>query len=123
MEKRYKALRIVGVLYKILGVLAALVTVLALVSLCVTSVLGGAAINRLTHEMGADLPFPGMMGGALGGLIGGLLIAFYSGGAAVTLYGMGEMIYLFLALEENTRKTASLLENQGDGAPTTPSDQ
>ena len=123
MEKRYKALRIVGVLYKILGVIAALITVLAVVSLCVTSILGGAAINRITREMGPELPLSGMMGGALGGLIGGLLIAFYSGGAAVTLYGMGEMIYLFLALEENTRKTASLLENQEEADLTSPSGQ
>jgi len=110
MEKRYKALRIVGLLYKILGVIAAVITVLAVVSLCLTTVLGGAAIRRFADDFGPRAALPGMMGGALGGLIGSIFILIYSGGAAITFYGLGEMIDLFLALEENTRRTAQLLD-------------
>jgi len=112
MKKKYKALRIVGIIYKVLGGITAIITVLAVVSLCATTVLGGAAFRRFSENISPGMHFPGMVGGAVGGLIGGLILIIYFGGAALTLYGLGEGVDLMISLEENTRKTAQLLETK-----------
>ena len=39
----------------------------------------------------------------------GVIILIYGGLGAITLYAIGESIYLALAVEENTRTTALLL--------------
>ena len=47
-----------------------------------------------------------------GGFIGGLIMLIYAGLVFVGLYGFGEFIYLFLDIEENTRKTNELLSKR-----------
>ncbi|NMC79741.1 MAG: hypothetical protein GYA59_10310 [Chloroflexi bacterium] len=110
MEKRYVALRTIGTIYKVLGIIAAIFTILAMLGICGTSVLGGAALDRLGHQFGNDSSFGGMFGGVFGGLLMSVVILLYGGGLAVTLYALGEGVYLLLALEENTRQTVALLQ-------------
>lgn len=112
MEKRYKALRIIGTIYKVVGVIAGVITILIALSLCATSVLGGTAIGSFGREFGGDTGFAGLFSGLLGGLILSIVAIIYGGGLAVTLYAAGEGVYLLLALEENTRATAMLLQQQ-----------
>jgi len=110
MEKRYKALRIIGTLYKIFGTIVGVITVLVILSICATSVLGGAGLRRFGHDMGLPAVFSGM----LGGLILSVVAIIYGGGLAITLYAAGEAVYLLLALEENTRATAMLLQRRAN---------
>lgn len=106
MEKRYGALRTIGTIYKVLGIIAGILTLVGLVSFCAFSVLGGSALGSLARDFNPTLST------ALGALGGGLLILLYGGGAAVTLYAFGEGIFLLIALEENTRATARMLQAQ-----------
>jgi hypothetical protein len=101
MEQRYTALRTIGSIYKILGLIAAGVTALAVLAICVGG--SGGARSAL-----------GLFGGALGGLIGSLFVLIYGGGIALTLYAAGEGVFLLLALEENTRLSAMLMQRQVD---------
>jgi hypothetical protein len=41
------------------------------------------------------------------------MILLYGGITAITTYALGEGVYLFIGLEENTRVTAELLQKQG----------
>lgn len=111
MEKRYRALRLIGSVYKVLGIIMGVLTILIVLSLCVTSIFGSSLLNELGRQYGNG----GTMGGA-GGVVLGLLMSLgaiiYGGGMAVTLYALGEGIYLLIALEENTRATALLLQKQ-----------
>ena len=111
MEKRYTALRIIGTIYKLFGLLVGALTILAVLGICAASVLGGAAIEQLSQQLGE-----GSGGGLAGGLFGGLLLGLgallYGGGLSITLYAFGEGVYLFLAIEENTRATVELLRSQ-----------
>jgi hypothetical protein len=107
MEKRYKALRIIATVYKVLGVTALIVTLLALLAICGASLTGGALLREWGR--GAGMP---MMGRAVGGLVAAVAAILYGGGLSVTLYGVGEAIYLLIALEENTRATVQLLQRQ-----------
>ncbi len=119
MEKRYGALRIVGTIYKVLGIIAAVLTVLAVVALCGAGAVGGAALDSVGRGLGQDFG-----GGAYGGMLGGVLLSvvavLYGGIIAITLYAFGEMIYLLIALEENTRLTAQMLQHQGGAASAPP---
>ncbi len=105
MEKRYAALRIVGTIYRVLGGLVALVTVLMALVLCLSIMVGGASLGSL----GSDEAFAGVFGGVVGGLIISAVMVLYGGAVAVTLFAVGEGIYLLIAVEENTRATAAAL--------------
>lgn len=109
MERKYRALRTIGVIYKILGIIIGALTLLSILGFCATSLLGvgGAALSR---------DIPNILGGAAGGAVGVIIFSIfavlYGGGLAVTMYAFGEGVDLFIALEENTRKTTALLEQQ-----------
>ena len=114
MENRYQALRIIGTVYKVLGIAVAVLTVLVIIGSCLFTLvggLGGAAMGR-----GADEVLAGVFGTVIGTIFStlclGIFMIIYGGGIAVTLYAMGEGIYLLLALEENTRTTAALLQGR-----------
>jgi hypothetical protein len=111
MEKRYAALRLIATVYKVLGVIALIITLLAVVGFCLTGLAGGGLLRELGRGPNA-MPLAGAGMGAVGGLIAGGLALLYGGGLAVTLYGLGEAIYLLIALEENTRATVQLLQKQ-----------
>ncbi len=113
MEKRFRALRFVGTLYKILGVIAAVLTAFVALGFCLFAVTGSSVLSRYSQDIGI-----GSLGsGALFGGLAALGALLYGGLVAVSLYAIGEGIYLFLALEENTRATRLQLERQSAARP------
>jgi hypothetical protein len=112
MERQYKALRFVGTVYKVVGIIVAVLTLLAVLGVCLFSILGSAALGGMSRELGHDTAFGAFLGSTVGGVIGAFFGLLYGGGFALTLYAIGEGIYLLLALEENTRLTARLLQSQ-----------
>ena len=114
MEKRFKVLRIVGSFYKIVGIIIAAITILAALGFCGVSILGGTATeslirNNIPNSGGQGL---GILGGVLGGVIISLGIILGGGVYAVSIYALGEAVYLLIALEENTRRTAGMLDKE-----------
>lgn len=112
MDKRFTALRIIGTIYKIMGVIAGIITIILALGICASSVFGGAAVDFFGPEFRDNMRPLWMMGGALWGLFAGFGAILYGGGLAITLYAFGEGVYLLLALEENTRMTNRLLQSQ-----------
>ena len=94
MEKRYTALRIIGSIYKVLGGLAGVLTILAALAICATSAFGGIALDRLGQEFGSRGGLLGTASGLVGGLIAGVVILLYGGMLSLTLFAMGEGIFL-----------------------------
>lgn len=86
MEKRFRSLRFIATLFKILAIIIGIAAIIA------------AAVGMVSFAMnhrGLGLSRFGLFSGInflIGGLIGGLFF-----------YGFGELIYLLLAIEENTR--------------------
>ena len=103
VEKRYPILRVLSVIYKVLGGIVAGLTVLGVIGACIAGIAGGSALGNLGREFGT--PMPGI-GGAVGGIITGLVLLLYGGFIAVTLYAFGEMVSLFISMEENIRSLA-----------------
>ena len=108
MEKRYRALWVIGAIYKILGAIVGALTVVAVVATCATSSLGRAASDRFSREAGLG----GLVSGTVAGVIGSLFVILWGGSIAMALYGAGEVFSLLIALEENTRTTAMMLQQR-----------
>ena len=105
VEKRYGALRIIGTIYKVMGVIVLILTVAGIV----LSFLSALAVGSLTGY-GYGSPYTiALPTGLIGAAIGAAISLIVGGGMALTLYAFGEAIYLLIALEENTRATAVLL--------------
>ena len=114
MNREFKALRTIGTIYKTLGILAGIITIFITVGLCATSVLGGAAMDKLGQDLGGSGGAGGIFSGILGGFVLSAISIIYGGGISLTLYAAGEGVYLLLALEENTRATAVLLKENSN---------
>jgi Na+(H+)/acetate symporter ActP len=116
MEKRYTALRIIGTIYKVLGIIAAAITIIVALAFCLISMIGSGSLYNYYPRA-----WSGIFGGILGGLFLGVLVILYGGGMAITFFALGEGVDLLLALEENTRATTILLQSQvKPPAPPTP---
>ncbi len=120
MERRYHALRTIGTIYRVLGYIVLVLTILAVITICGLSILSGSVLQSASRDLGISSNASGLAGSIVGGLILSVLGLIYGGVIAVSLIGVGEGIYLIIAIEENTRKTALLLENQTKTIPPAP---
>ena len=100
VEKRFRALRIIGTLLKVLAVLVLVLGVLAGLIVLASGAITGATVPR----GGGLAP---VTGGVLGG-VGVILAAIFYG---LLLYASGDFIYLALDVEENTRAMAVALRD------------
>lgn len=100
MEKRFRALRTIGTLLKILAWIELVMVILISIFLVI-----GGSVGSLGQTLGRDLP---------GVAIGGVLAAIVTGAGTLlagvvwflALYAAAEGIYVILSIEENTRLTA-----------------
>lgn len=102
VPQRFPVLRILSVVYKVLGGLVGALTILGILGACIISITGSAALGGLESEWG----ILGLGGGILGAVIASLILLLYGGFIAITLYGAGELLTLFISIEENTRAAA-----------------
>ncbi len=103
MERRYTSLRVIGSIYKTLGVIVLLVISLVVLVIVASSVLG--------LRSGLTPVSPLSFLGSFATLITALLVWFSGGLAGLGLYAFGEFILLMIAVEENTRATALYLKS------------
>ena len=122
VEKRFRVLRVIGTIYKILGWIILVVGVLTSLGILVAGLVGGAGV---TQFMSRNSQLGGLMGSVLGGLIAAVVSFVLTLVYFVFVYGMGELIYLFLAIEENTRATSAWIGRslQAPAVPPTPPQQ
>ena len=103
MQKKYRVLRIVATIWKVLAWIVLVVSILGGCGTLALSVLGGSAAARAN-----DLT--GLGGGLIGGLFAALIAIFLGVLYFVSLYAFAELVDVMLALEENTRMTAEQLK-------------
>ncbi len=115
LEKRFGALRVIGTIFKVLGILS----VIASIAMAVV-----AGMFAATHSFANPLNSPmfgvrTLMGS---GIWAGLVALLWGVLGGLGLYGAGEICHLLIAVEENTRASAQLLRQQQGQAAGQPSD-
>jgi hypothetical protein len=106
VEKKFKILRIVAFVWKIVAWVILVISVLGGCGSLVMSLMAGNQLSRQTSALGL-----GMLGGAVGGIIIAVVAILVGLFYFISLYAVAEMIDVALALEENTRATAEQLKN------------
>jgi hypothetical protein len=101
MQKKYRVLRIVATIWKVIAWIVLVVSVLGGCLTLVLGVVGGAAARSANLGLG---------GGLIGGLVTALVAIFLGVLYFVSLYAFAELVDVMLALEENTRTTAEQLK-------------
>jgi hypothetical protein len=112
MEQKFRALRTIGSIFRVLGYIALALTIIGALAVCGLSVVGGTAIESFSQQIGGGGSGAGFLSGLFGGLLGGILVLLYGGFISLWIIAIGELIYLLIGVEENTRKTNFLIENQ-----------
>jgi hypothetical protein len=115
MQKKYGVLRVVATIFKIL---AWIVLVVGLLGACVS--IAASAVPGLLGAGARNNPLGIGSEGLIVGLATGLGVIFLAVLYFLFLYAFGELIYLLIALEENTRLTAERLHQLPVAAPPVP---
>lgn len=103
MEKRFTALRVIGTVFKILAWISlglGLVTAVGMLIL-------GFTLSGQEGWLGLNLGSSPLAGVAM--FVVFIIIAVFG---FLSLYAIGESVYLFLSIEENTRRAAFLVQQQ-----------
>jgi hypothetical protein len=108
MEKRFRALRTIGTLFKVLAWIDLVAAILGAIGVGIAGLLG--ALSGLAQ--GSDLPKGMELGSAVAGL--GMAVGILIAGLIyfLLLYAAAEGIYVVLAIEENTRRAAVALSGK-----------
>ena len=102
MKKRFGILKMLASILKVMGIVVAALAVLGGLGALIMSIAGGDIWSSFGYDANS---------GFLVGLVGSLGIVVVGVLYAVILYGYGEMLMLFLSMEDNTFKTVKLLED------------
>ena len=107
MEKKFKALRFIGTVWKILAWIALIIGVLSSVGMLLASIFGGGVLNQFGQQYGyGEMPWASWVFGVAGGIVVFIVSLIATIVNFLLLYAAGEFIYLLLAIEENTRLAA-----------------
>jgi hypothetical protein len=107
MVKKYKALRLVGSVYKIVGYIVLVFSVLSALAVCLSGIFGGPVMNLFTQQLGTTLGSDAQTGMAVVGVVMGIFSLIYGGVVGISLIAAGELVSLLIDMEANTRAAAS----------------
>ncbi len=119
MEKRYKVLRFVATLWKILAWIALALGVLGSFGALLGGILGGLG-PQFWRDLGLNPAIFGS-GGVIIGIIGFLIGLIMTALQFLVLYATGEIFSVLIAIEENTRATQLSLQQLSQESAAEPS--
>ena len=105
MEKKFKALRFIGTVWKILAWITLIIGVLSSVGMLLASIFGGGVLSQFGQQYG-EMPGVAWAFSVAGGIVAFIVSLIATIVNFLLLYAAGEFIYLLLAIEENTRLAA-----------------
>lgn len=118
MERKFRALRAVALIYKIMAWIVLVTGGL----LAVLAVILGAVQEGVGFQSPLLAGIPGLrqVGGFLPGLVAGLVTLLLAVVQFILIYAVSELVHLLLALERNTRETAFYLRGENALASSSP---
>jgi hypothetical protein len=109
MQRKFRVLRVIGTVWKVLAWIELVLGILAAVGILLAGIIGIGAMQRYGYQypyQGMPWQLAGPIGGIVGFFVSLILVVIYF----LMLYGIGELIFLFIAIEENTRVSAERME-------------
>ena len=115
METKFKALRVLSAIHRILAWVVLVVGVLVGVAILALTIIGGGTLPSFMRAYAPGWRFiPGFAPNTIvAGIIGFLGTLLCSSLSFLVLHATSEFILLALSLEENTRETAYYLRGEG----------
>lgn len=110
MEKKFRILRLIGTIWKILAWIVLIVGLVSSVGVLLASVFGGGIMGRFGLRPEQMPWWPPRTLGLAGGVAAFIASLIATVLYFLLLYAIGELIYLLLAIEENTRLAAQLIQ-------------
>lgn len=110
MEKRFRALRIVAAVWKILAWIILILTGLLALGIVIIGVIQGRV--GYPSDVLAALPGLAAVTGPIMGIVAGVGLLLMALVQFVLMYAAGEVIELGLSIEQNTRETAYYLKGE-----------
>jgi len=111
MENKFRALRIVSVVFKVLAWVTLVGGILSALGAVILGVFSTGTMARLS-QLRNLAPLIGGGGGIVAGILSGLGILISSLVGFVLLYAYAEAVYLAIAVEQNTRECAHYLKGE-----------
>jgi ABC-type long-subunit fatty acid transport system fused permease/ATPase subunit len=102
MDRRFTALRVIGTVFKILAWITLILGLLGAIGMLVV----GFTLSGAEGPLGLNL------GGPLAGIAMFFVVLIIAIISFLSLYAVGESVYLLLSVEENTRRSAYILQQQ-----------
>lgn len=118
MHKRFRTLRLVSTIYRVIAWIGFILGFLLAVVLVIFSAIQGQA--GAPSPLVAGYPIASQLTGLVPGIIAGVAILVGALIQFVAFYAVSEMIQVSLAIEENTRETARFLRGEGTLPPPPP---
>jgi len=118
MQKRFRTLRLVSTIYKIIAWIGFILGFLLAVVIVIFGAIQGQA--GAPSPLVANLPVASQLTGLIPGVIAGVGIIIVALVQFVCFYAISELIQVGLAIEENTRETAYYLRGEGTLPPPPP---
>jgi len=119
MEKRFRVLRVIGTLWKVFAWIELIVGILSAIGVLIMGILGSGSFLLQFLGENANV-IPGAMG-IVSSIVAFVVLLVATIVSFLVLYAVGELIYLMLAIEENTRRTQQWLEQAVSGGSQRPS--
>lgn len=112
MRTKYRALRFVVGLYRVLAWIVLVLGVLAAIGMIVAGAMGNrGAFGPMMGRV------PAMPTGIVGGLVAALLTLLYTALLFVLMWAGAEFVSMLMDIEHNTRETAFYLKGELEAAP------
>jgi len=102
MDREFTALRVIGTVFKILAWISLILGLITAVGMLIL----GFTLSGQSGLLGLEL------GSSLAGIAMFVVLLIIAVFGFLTLYAIGESVYLFLSIEESTRRTAYLAQQQ-----------
>jgi len=110
VERKFKVLRVIGTIWKVLAWLELIIGLVSSLGVLLIGVFGGGILRQFAEQYRQQMPLPPRAFGVTGGIIGFAISVVVTIIYFLMFYAVGELVYLLLAIEENTRQAAQQMQ-------------
>jgi hypothetical protein len=101
IPRKFGTFRFIGTFFKVMGIIITVITIIGAIFLAIALPIGGSLLGNLVQT--AETPERLYSYGIVSGVLTALIVLLAGGLWGALTYGIGELFYVLIAIEENTR--------------------